>query len=52
MKAWVEARGHGPVEVQPGGSGQFDILVDGRLVYSRYTTGRFPQDADLEAMRF
>ncbi len=48
MKAWIEARGYSPVELQAGKSGQFDIAVDGTLVYSRYETGRFPWEADLE----
>ena len=39
MKAWIEARGHGPVETLTGKSGQFDIAVDGKLAYSRYETG-------------
>ena len=50
MKAWFEARGRGPVDIQVGKSGQFDVVVDGRLVYSRYQTGRFPSDADLERL--
>ncbi len=48
MKAWFEARNRGPVELDTGKSGQFDITVDGRLVYSRYDTGRLPADADLD----
>ena len=51
MKAWIEGRGHGAVSVQPGKSGQFDVMVDGRVAYSRYDTGSFPSEADLEAMR-
>ena len=47
MKAWIEARGHGPVETLTGKSGQFDIAVDGKLAYSRYETGRFPSEAEL-----
>lgn len=47
MKAWIEARGHGPVELKPGKSGQFDIAVDGKVTYSRYETGRFPSESDL-----
>ena len=46
----MEARGRGPVDLQPGTSGQFDVVVDGKLAYSRYETGRFPQDADLEKL--
>jgi predicted Rdx family selenoprotein len=52
VKAWIETRGHGPVDVQPGKTGQFDVVVDERLVYSRYATGKFPAEADLEKIRF
>jgi predicted Rdx family selenoprotein len=48
VKAWFEARGRGPVDVQAGKSGQFDVIVEGRLAYSKYQTGRFPAEADLE----
>lgn len=48
MKAWFEARGRGPVEIQPGKTGQFDVVVDGKTVYSRYSTGRFPDEDELE----
>jgi hypothetical protein len=50
VKAWLEARGRGPVEIRPGKSGQLDVVIDGRLAYSRYETGRFPGDADLEKL--
>jgi predicted Rdx family selenoprotein len=52
VKAWIESRGHGPVEIQQGKSGQFDVIVDGKVAYSRYDTGRFPSEADLEKMTF
>jgi selT/selW/selH-like putative selenoprotein len=52
VKAWLEARGRGPVEVQQGKTGQFDVFVDGKFVYSRYETGRFPSDAELEKLTF
>ena len=47
MKAWIEARGRGPVDIQPGKSGQFDVIIDGKLAYSRYDTGSFPAETDL-----
>jgi selT/selW/selH-like putative selenoprotein len=47
VKAWLEAQGRGPVDIQQGKSGQFDVVVDGKLVYSRYETGRFPSEAEL-----
>jgi len=49
VKAWFETRGRGPVEINPGRTGQFDVIVDGKVVYSRYETGRFPSEADLGA---
>jgi len=52
VKAWIEARGHGPVGIQPGKAGQFDVVISERLAYSRYETGRFPWEADLEKLRF
>jgi predicted Rdx family selenoprotein len=51
VKAWFDAEGRGPVELKTGKAGQFDVVVDGNLVYSRYLTGRFPSDADLEKSR-
>jgi selT/selW/selH-like putative selenoprotein len=50
VKAWFEARGRGPVDVQAGKTGQFDIVVDGQLAYSKYRTGRFPSEADLDKL--
>jgi predicted Rdx family selenoprotein len=39
-------------EAIPGGKGQFDVLAEGRLVYSKHETGRFPDDGEvLAAMR-
>ena len=52
MKAWIETHGHGPVDVQPGKTGQFDVVIDEKLVYSRYETGQFPRETDLEKIRF
>lgn len=31
----------------PGRRGQFDVLEDGRLVYSKGETGRFPEDGEV-----
>ena len=50
MKAWLEAQGRGPVEARVGRTGQFDVVVDGRVVYSKDDTGRFPTDADLRKL--
>jgi selT/selW/selH-like putative selenoprotein len=50
VKAWLEARGKGPVELHTGKSGQFDVVVDGKLLWSRYETRGFPSEADLEKL--
>jgi hypothetical protein len=52
VKAWLEGHGSGPVDTKTGKSGQFDVVVDGTVVYSRYETGRFPAEEDLEKIKF
>jgi predicted Rdx family selenoprotein len=47
VRAALQDRGIGDIELQPGRSGQFDILVDGGLEYSRHATGRFPSEDDI-----
>jgi selT/selW/selH-like putative selenoprotein len=34
-------------KVAPGGRGQFDVLADGRLVFSKQQKGRFPEDGEI-----
>jgi len=34
----------------PGGKGQFDVLRDGELVYSKHETGRFPDEAEIASL--
>jgi predicted Rdx family selenoprotein len=31
----------------PGGKGQFDVLWDGELVFSKHSEGRFPDDGEI-----
>jgi selT/selW/selH-like putative selenoprotein len=33
----------------PGGKGQFDVLRDGELVFSKHETGRFPEHEEILA---
>ena len=33
--------------ITPGGSGQFDVLADGELIFSKQTIGRFPEDSEI-----
>lgn len=34
----------------PGGGGEFEITVDGKLVYSKKQTGRFPEHEEVMAL--
>jgi predicted Rdx family selenoprotein len=31
----------------PGGKGQFDVLRDGTVVFSKQESGRFPEDGEI-----
>jgi len=33
----------------PGGKGQYDVIADGRLVFSKAETGRFPEPGEVRA---
>lgn len=35
-------------DITAGKSGQFDVIVNGRLVFSKSSTGRFPVDGEVE----
>jgi selenoprotein W-related protein len=40
------------VELIKGRGGIFDVTADGKLVYSKHVTGRFPEDNEVvEAIR-
>jgi selT/selW/selH-like putative selenoprotein len=34
--------------ITPGKSGQFDVLINGKLIFSKSQTGRFPIDGEVE----
>ena len=34
----------------PGGRGQFDVLRDGALVFSKHSVGRFPGEAEIASL--
>ncbi|MPZ45176.1 MAG: hypothetical protein GEV05_17630 [Betaproteobacteria bacterium] len=46
----LQAKGVSGIDLQPGKSGQFDITVDGALKYSRYDTGRFPSEQEIDRL--
>ncbi len=34
----------------PGSKGQFDVIADGELVFSKWEAGRFPDDGEIRKM--
>jgi len=36
------------VKLTPGKSGQFDVLADGKRIFSKTAVGRFPLDDEVE----
>jgi predicted Rdx family selenoprotein len=34
----------------PGGKGQFDVVSDGKLVFSKHDVGRFPGEGEIERL--
>jgi len=34
----------------PGDSGQFDVMVDDQVIFSRFETGRFPEEQEIIKM--
>jgi selenoprotein W-related protein len=36
-------------ELVPGSNGVFDVVVDGKLIYSKHRTGRFPDPDEILA---
>ena len=52
MAAVLEKETGAEVGLIEGGSGIFDVKVDGRMIYSKAQTGRFPEhDEVLEALK-
>jgi predicted Rdx family selenoprotein len=34
-------------EIEEGGKGQFDVLADGKVVFSKQAEGRFPDGSEI-----
>jgi predicted Rdx family selenoprotein len=37
-------------EIEPGGKGQFDVIADAELLFSKQDTGRFPEHAEIRML--
>jgi hypothetical protein len=35
-------------QIKAGKTGQFDVILDGKLIFSKASTGRFPADGEVE----
>jgi hypothetical protein len=44
----LEREGH-DAKATPGGKGQFDVVADGRLVFSKHELGRFPEQGEVQS---
>jgi len=44
--AELERAGH-DASATPGGKGQFDVLADGGMIFSKAEQGRFPEDDEI-----
>lgn len=50
MRDRLGKKGATDIELRPGRPGQFDVSVDGTVKYTRSRTGRFPTDAEVDAL--
>jgi selenoprotein W-related protein len=48
--AWLKENAGAEVELVKGRGGVFEITVDGALQFSKKATGRFPSEAELDAV--
>ena len=48
MAASLDSKFSEKAQITPGKSGQFDVLVDGKLLFSKANAGRFPIDGEVE----
>ena len=49
LAAELKDGGH-EASIEKGGKGQFDVLADGELVFSKQSEGRFPEHSELRAL--
>jgi len=47
LAAAIQKEHHVAVTLIEGSGGNFDVKVDGKLIYSKKETGRFPEDAEI-----
>jgi selenoprotein W-related protein len=50
VKALIEEISDAEVELIRSGGGVFTVEIDGKRVYSKKDSGRFPEDAEVRAL--
>lgn len=50
MSIEVEESGANKCELIGGGGGVFDVVVDGRLIFSKHEIGRFPEPGEIAGL--
>jgi predicted Rdx family selenoprotein len=48
LAASINSRFGEKVQVKAGKTGQFDVVVDGKVIFSKGEVGRFPLDNEVE----
>ena len=48
MAASLNSRFGEKVQVKPGKTGQFDVVVDDKVIFSKAEVGRFPVENEVE----
>jgi predicted Rdx family selenoprotein len=48
VAASLKSRFGEDAQVKPGKTGQFDVIVDGKVIFSKGEVGRFPVDNEVE----
>ncbi|MGH7838743.1 MAG: Rdx family protein [Candidatus Binataceae bacterium] len=49
MAASLKSQFGEDVQIRPGNTGQFDVISDGRKIFSKANAGRFPLEGEVEA---
>jgi selT/selW/selH-like putative selenoprotein len=46
----LQAETEHDAEIEAGGNGQFDVLADGTLIFSKQQEGRFPEHSEIREL--
>ena len=49
LAAELKDGGH-EASIEEGGKGQFDVLADGKLIFSKQSEGRFPEHSEIREL--